>query len=146
MTAVTLIVTLSRVITSCGGTVSVTIRKSTFIMCEIKGGPRNSPGPFAPINRPSTNITAHSDYCTTRIVRKDRSLVQVGRDTAGVQYKRTEVLQRMLPCRLKGSDDRLAKIVFRHGWEGLHKRFPIETDAMVVENHEKGGEIRVMLN
>ena len=83
---------------------------------------------------------------TPCIFRKDRTMMHVGRDTAGVQYKRNEVLQRMLPCRLKVIDDRLAKIVFRHRWEGLHKRFPIETDAMVVENREKDGEIRIMLN
>src|SRR5947207_11651109 len=83
---------------------------------------------------------------TPCIFRKDRTMMQVGRDTAGVQYKRNEVLQRMLPCRLKVIDDRLAKIVFRHRWEGLHKSFPIETDAMVVENREQDGEIRIMLN
>src|SRR5581483_11155797 len=67
MTAVTLMVTLSRVITSCGGTVSVTMRKSILSMREMKGGTRKRPGPFAPIKRPSTKITPRSYGCTTRI-------------------------------------------------------------------------------
>src|SRR5260370_42016852 len=66
MTAVTLIVMLSRVITSCGGTVSVTIRRSTFSMREMNGMIQNKPGPFAPVNLPKTKITPRSYCCTTR--------------------------------------------------------------------------------
>src|SRR6266516_5386525 len=73
MTAVTLIVTLSRVITSCGGTVSVTIRRSTLIIREMSGGTRKRTGPFAPVKRPSTKITPRSYCCTTRIAESARN-------------------------------------------------------------------------
>src|SRR5579884_1420640 len=66
MTAETLIVTLSRVITSCGGTGRVTIRRSTLIMRVTNGGTRKMPGPFAPCRRPSTKITPRSYCCTIR--------------------------------------------------------------------------------
>src|SRR5579859_2322989 len=65
-------VTLSRVMTSCGGTVSVTIRRSTLLMRETNGGTRNRPGPFAPVKRPSTKITPRSYCCTTRIAERAR--------------------------------------------------------------------------
>src|SRR6266705_157976 len=62
----TLMVTLSREITSCGGTVRVTIRRSTLIMRVTKGGTQNRPGPFAPVKRPRMKITPRSYCCTTR--------------------------------------------------------------------------------
>src|SRR5581483_1940188 len=65
-------VTLSRVITSCGGTVSVTMRKSTLLMREMNGGTRKRPGPFAPVKRPNTKITPRSYCCTTRIAERAR--------------------------------------------------------------------------
>src|SRR5438876_8272851 len=60
-------VTLSREITSCGGTVNVTTRRSTLIIRVMNGGTRNMPGPLAPVNFPSTKITPRSYCCTTRI-------------------------------------------------------------------------------
>src|SRR5436309_2370746 len=66
MTAVTLIVTLSRVITSCGGTVRVTIRWSTLTIRVIIGGTQNTPGPFAPVRLPRIKITPRSYCCTIR--------------------------------------------------------------------------------
>src|SRR5579863_2322235 len=60
-------VTLSRVITSCGGTVKVTIRKSTLSIRVMIGGTQKIPGPFAPFKLPSTKITPRSYCCTTRM-------------------------------------------------------------------------------
>src|SRR5258708_38717457 len=77
---------------------------------------------------------------------KDRALMQIGQDTAGVQHKRDEVLQRMLPCRLKVIDDRSTKIVFWHQGKGLGKRFSSQTDATLAENHEVGRQIRIILD
>ena len=69
----TFIVTLSREITSCGGTVNVTTRRSTLIIRVTNGGTRNIPGPLAPVNFPSTKITPRSYCCTTRIA-EERSI------------------------------------------------------------------------
>src|SRR5207248_9468345 len=60
-------VTLSREITSCGGTVNVTTRRSTLVIRVTNGGTKNIPGPLAPVNFPSTKITPRSYCCTTRI-------------------------------------------------------------------------------
>src|SRR5947209_11291172 len=72
-TAVTLTVTLSRVITSCGGTVRVTIRKSTLIIRVTIGGTEKTPGPLAPCKRPRMKITPRSYCYTTRMPERTKS-------------------------------------------------------------------------
>ena len=53
-------VTLSRVITSCGGTFSVTVRRSTLTIRSMSGISTISPGPFCAISRPSRKMTPRS--------------------------------------------------------------------------------------
>src|SRR5262249_19915931 len=61
MTALTETVTLSRVITSCGGTSMVTVRKLTLTMRSIGRNTRITPGPLAAgRTRPSLKITPRS--------------------------------------------------------------------------------------
>src|SRR5262245_13035090 len=61
MTALTETVTLSRVITSCGGTSMVTVRKLTLTIRSIGRKTRITPGPLAAGNtRPSLKITPRS--------------------------------------------------------------------------------------
>src|SRR5512134_904038 len=59
-TALTLIETLSRVITSWGGTSIATTRRSTRTILSMTGISRMSPGPLAPMTRPSRKITPRS--------------------------------------------------------------------------------------
>src|SRR4030042_4943133 len=56
-TAFTLTGTLSLVITSCGGTSSVIVLKSTFTILSTKGIIKKIPGPFTPLNLPNLNNT-----------------------------------------------------------------------------------------
>src|SRR5438270_9941533 len=61
MTALTLMVTLSSVITSCGVTSSVTVRRSILTRRSMpKGMIRRSPGPLSAIRRPSRKSTPRS--------------------------------------------------------------------------------------
>ena len=53
-------VTLSFVITSCGGTVSVTVRRSTLTIRSTIGIRKISPGPFWAMRRPRRKITPRS--------------------------------------------------------------------------------------
>jgi hypothetical protein len=52
--------TLSRVITSCFGTLSTMTRRSTFFTLWMTGQIRIIPGPFTPVKRPRVNITTRS--------------------------------------------------------------------------------------
>src|SRR5512145_1009663 len=69
MTALTLMVTLSLVIVSWGGTSCVTVRKSTFTMRSMNGISMRSPGAFrfSLATRPSRNNTPRSYSLTIRI-------------------------------------------------------------------------------
>src|SRR5574340_48441 len=64
MTAFTLTVTLSLVMTSCGGTSIVTVRRLTRTSLSMKGMMTTTPGPFPPMsplaNRPQRKITPRS--------------------------------------------------------------------------------------
>src|SRR5262245_42332341 len=66
MTAETLIETLSRDMTSCGGTSIVPTRRSIFCMRSTNGMMKKRPGPRAPEKRPSRKITPRSYSWTTR--------------------------------------------------------------------------------
>ena len=57
---------LSRVMISCGGTVSVTVRRLTRTIRSIDGISRTSPGPRWSISRPSRNTTPRSYSRRTR--------------------------------------------------------------------------------
>src|SRR5258706_9974586 len=59
-TAFTFTDTLSREITSCGGTSNTTVRSSTFTICCTTGKITTSPGPFTFQKRPSMNTTPRS--------------------------------------------------------------------------------------
>src|SRR5437879_1933457 len=83
---------------------------------------------------------------TSCVFGKDRALMQIGQDTAGIQHKRDEVLQRMFLRLLNVVDDRSTKIEFWHQGKALGKRFPSQTDATLVENHEVGCQIRIILD
>ena len=52
--------TLSQVITSCAGMLSVWVRSETRTIRSISGTSSTTPGPLAPISRPSRNTTARS--------------------------------------------------------------------------------------
>src|SRR5580693_10027019 len=60
MTAETLTETLSREITSCGGTSSTITRRSTRTICWMNGTRRKRPGPLVPVKRPSVKTTPRS--------------------------------------------------------------------------------------
>ena len=66
MTASTRTGTLSRVITSWGGTFNVTVRSEIRTMRSIAGTSSTRPGPFVAITRPSRNTTARSYSRSTR--------------------------------------------------------------------------------
>ena len=67
-TALTRTGTLSFVMTSCGGTFNVTVRRSTFVTWSITGYRKNNPGPFGVARRrPRRKITPRSYSCTMRI-------------------------------------------------------------------------------
>src|SRR5580658_4300852 len=66
-TALTLTDTLSREMTSCFGTLSTTVRSSSFFICWIAGKTSRTPGPLTPVNRPSVNITPRSYSLRMRI-------------------------------------------------------------------------------
>ena len=53
-------VTLSLVITSCGGTFSVIVRRSIRTIWSMNGISRIRPGPFWAISRPSRKMTPRS--------------------------------------------------------------------------------------
>src|SRR3954451_12130399 len=59
-TAFTFTETLSREITSCGGTSNTRVLKSTRTICWIGGTTKISPGPFTPPKRPRKNTTPRS--------------------------------------------------------------------------------------
>ena len=63
----TLTVTLSRVITSWGGTSCTTTRRSTFTICCTNGMRMMRPGPFTPVKRPSVKTTPRSYSLKMRI-------------------------------------------------------------------------------
>src|SRR5215208_3340233 len=66
MTAVTLAGTLSRVMTSCGGTSIVTVLRSIFTILSTTGTRTKSPGPLGPpCTLPSLKITPRSYSFTT---------------------------------------------------------------------------------
>jgi hypothetical protein len=56
----TLTETLSREITSCGGTTCTITLRSTFTICCTTGIRMMNPGPFTPVKRPSVNTTPRS--------------------------------------------------------------------------------------
>ncbi len=67
-TAFTRTGTLSLVITSCGGTLRVIVRRSTFTSWSTTGILRKSPGPFGGSSRrPSRNMTPRSYSRATRM-------------------------------------------------------------------------------
>src|SRR3954468_17039087 len=59
-TAFTLTETLSRVMTSCGGTSKTRVRRSTRTICWIGGTTKIRPGPFTLSKRPRKNTTPRS--------------------------------------------------------------------------------------
>jgi hypothetical protein len=59
-TALTRTDTLSREITSCGGTSITVMRRSTRNMRWISGTSSTRPGPLVPVNRPSVSTTPRS--------------------------------------------------------------------------------------
>src|SRR5215204_7344143 len=66
MTALTLAGTLSRVMTSCGGTSMVTVLRSILTILSTNGSSRNSPGPLGPpCTRPRRKMTPRSYSFTT---------------------------------------------------------------------------------
>ena len=66
-TALTRTGTLSFVITSCGGTFSVTVRRSTLTFLSMMGRRKIRPGPFGGVSRrPSRNTTPRSYSRGTR--------------------------------------------------------------------------------
>src|SRR5256885_11422158 len=52
--------TLSREMTSCGGTSKTRVRRSTRTICWIGGTTKIKPGPFTPPKRPRKNTTPRS--------------------------------------------------------------------------------------
>ena len=74
-TAFTRTGTLSFVITSCGGTFSVTVRRSTRTILSITGMSRKRPGPFGGLfSRPSRKMTPRSYSRATRIDAERRKM------------------------------------------------------------------------
>ena len=71
-TALTFTETLSREITSCGGTSMVTMRRSTRTIFWMPGMRSTSPGPFTFQKRPSWNTTARSYSRRMRIALANR--------------------------------------------------------------------------
>ncbi len=69
-TAFTFTDTLSRVMTSCGGTSSTTVRRSTLTICCTIGMRKKRPGPFTFQKRPSWNTTARWYSRSTRIEKR----------------------------------------------------------------------------
>ena len=67
MTALTRNVTLSLVMTSCGGMSYVTVWRFTFTIRSMIGMMKNRPGPLAAITRPSRKITPRS-YSLTILI------------------------------------------------------------------------------
>jgi hypothetical protein len=65
-TASTRAVTLSRVMTSCGGIPTVRVRSDTRTMRSMPGISSTSPGPRSPTSRPRRNTTARSYSRSTR--------------------------------------------------------------------------------
>src|SRR3712207_36855 len=73
-TAFTRTGTLSFVITSCGGTFNVTVRRSTRTILSITGMSRKRPGPFGgERRRPRRKMTPRSYSRATRIAAESRS-------------------------------------------------------------------------
>src|SRR5947208_8068340 len=72
-TALTLTVTLSRVMASWAGTSRVTMRRSTLRIRSTPGMRKNSPGPRAPTRRPRRKMTPRSYSCTILIVELSRT-------------------------------------------------------------------------
>ena len=66
MTAETFRLTLSCVITSCGGTSRVTVRRSTFTIRSTPGTIQLSPARFTSAKRPSRKMTPDSYSWMTR--------------------------------------------------------------------------------
>src|SRR5262245_36836118 len=89
-TALTLIVTLSSVITSCAGTSSVITRVSTRTIRSRIGMSRNKPGPRAPTSRPSRNTTPRS-YSGTILIAENTSISTTSR-IAARQNRTTAVM------------------------------------------------------
>ena len=73
MTAFTLIDTLSRVITSCGGTCSAVTRMSMMIIRSMNGMIHLSPADRTPANRPSRSTTPCSYSLMIRIPDRNQS-------------------------------------------------------------------------
>ncbi|MCY1212827.1 hypothetical protein D9M72_245760 [compost metagenome] len=65
-TALTFTETLSREITSCGGTSITTVRRSTLTICCTAGISSTRPGPLTRQKRPSMNTTPRSYSRSTR--------------------------------------------------------------------------------
>src|SRR5690349_22412497 len=79
-TALTRTGTLSLVITSCGGTVSVIVRRSTLTIRSTTGISRNSPGPFgAGSRRPSLKTIPRSYSRATLIAAKRNRTIRNSR-------------------------------------------------------------------
>ena len=72
-TAFTLTETLSRVMTSCFGTLSTMTRRSTRRMRCSTGQMSTSPGPLMPVKRPTVKTTARSYSLSTLSAEKMRT-------------------------------------------------------------------------
>src|SRR5919201_1442304 len=105
MTAETFTETLSRVMTSCGGTCSAVTRMSMMIMRSMNGMIHLSPAVLSPAYRPSRRTTPCSYSFTMRRPMKNQSTTMItgtNRPTAGMRSPpgcalRTVNLPRVLP-------------------------------------------------
>src|SRR5258706_1679284 len=80
-TALTFTETLSCEITSCGGTSSTRVRRSTRTICWTNGMSRIRPGPFTPVKRPRVKTTprSYSRKILTALKRMMRARAIAGR-------------------------------------------------------------------
>src|SRR3989344_1280610 len=77
-TALTLTETLSRDITSCGGTSITMMRRSTFTICWASGITTMMPGPFTFQKRPKRKTTPRSYSRRTRNDEKTSTTITTG--------------------------------------------------------------------
>ena len=84
-------VTLSRVMTSCGGTFSVTVRRSTRTIWSTIGIRNRRPGPLRAISRPSRKTTprSYSRRIRTEAARTSRPMTTSAATTTNATITRT---------------------------------------------------------
>jgi len=72
--------------------------------------------------------------------------MQVGAGTTGIQDKRDGVVKWFTLRQLNIFDDRIPKIVFRYYGQRLRNRFPIQTNAISMEDCEVDCKIWIALD